>query len=58
MLEHWTKILAKEYKKQGYKYSIFDRRSKDDGCHQGINSLMEMYEFLDKAYPKRKGYFK
>lgn len=52
LYEHWTETIAKEYAKQGYKYSIFDRRSKDDGYHQGINSLMEMYEFLDKAYPK------
>ena len=50
LYEHWTETIAKEYAKQGYKYSIFDRRSKGDGYHQGINSLMEMYAFLDKAY--------
>ena len=53
-MKHWTHILADEYKEEGFKYAIFDRRSKGDGHHQGINSLEEMYAFLDKAYHTTK----
>ena len=53
-MRHWTHILADEYKEEGFRYAIFDRRSKGDGHHQGINSLEEMYAFLDKAYQTTK----
>jgi hypothetical protein len=54
MTKHWTLQLADEYKESGFKYAIFDRRSKGDGYHQGINNLTEMYSFLDKAYDTAK----
>ena len=50
-MKHWTEELADRYREEGFKYAIFDRRSKGDGYHQGINSFEEMYVFLDKAYP-------
>lgn len=49
-MKHWTLQLADEYRESGFKYAIFDRRSKGDGYHKGINDLQEMYGFLDMAY--------
>lgn len=48
--KHWTHVTADEYRSLGFKYAVFDRRSKGDGHHVGINTLDEMYLFLNKAY--------
>ncbi len=51
-MKHWTLELCDRYREEGFKYAIFDRRSYGDGFHQGINHLEEMYDFLNKAYPR------
>lgn len=49
--KHWSEELCDNYRNLNFKYCIRDRRGIGDCLHAGVNSVKEIYDFLEKRYP-------
>jgi hypothetical protein len=51
-MKHWTTEICDRNLAEGYKYTVFDRRSRGENQNRACNTMREIKDWIKERYPE------